>query len=587
VPTGGAAGQVLTKLSVTDYDTNWQTPSGGALSWPLRGPADSVSAPNYSFAASISTGLYSPAANSWGLAANGVGVLTATSTQVTMPGSVLTKLGQGVALDTNPTSASGLIVQSGINTALTGSSQIGVNCTPFFSSASSISGTVLQVKYNSSAATWTTPNGYAIHVMLPAYGVGNSISTMYGLLIENQGTAAIGTVYGLYVQAQSGATTTNIGLYNAGTSQLMGTVGIGVAPQSYTGLIVQTASTTTGVQQYGILTNSTFSSAATDRGVGVFGAVITQAATFTMTGGYAFYAGGPSLGAGSAVTSSAGLYVQNQGKAGVTNAYGIYIENISGASSANYGLYNLGTSQFQGIVGIGAAPYAGSALAVYPPATMLTGTTQTAVDAEIVGSSAATNGIYGVYTQAGTAAATYTTVWLAGLWVGSPGPMGAGSTATNAAGLRVTNQGGAQRTNSYGIYIDAQSGASSSNWAIYAQGSSSFQRVYANQGTSSAPGNFVNSGWGTGTTFTPTVGSNDMRGVVTVTAGSSPTANPQWTYNFADGAFTTTPVVIVQYDSGTVVNCVVAGVTTTAFTVMWLSTPTASAGYTFRWITIA
>lgn len=30
VPTGGSAGQVLTKLSDSDYDTGWRTPSGGS-----------------------------------------------------------------------------------------------------------------------------------------------------------------------------------------------------------------------------------------------------------------------------------------------------------------------------------------------------------------------------------------------------------------------------------------------------------------------------------------------------------------------------------------------------------------------------
>lgn len=30
VPTGGSAGQVLTKLSDSDYDTGWRTPTGGS-----------------------------------------------------------------------------------------------------------------------------------------------------------------------------------------------------------------------------------------------------------------------------------------------------------------------------------------------------------------------------------------------------------------------------------------------------------------------------------------------------------------------------------------------------------------------------
>ena len=49
IPTGGTAGQVLTKRSSTDGDADWQTPTGGATSWDqITGkPTDLVRDPNY------------------------------------------------------------------------------------------------------------------------------------------------------------------------------------------------------------------------------------------------------------------------------------------------------------------------------------------------------------------------------------------------------------------------------------------------------------------------------------------------------------------------------------------------------------
>jgi hypothetical protein len=53
-----------------------------------------------------------------------------------------------------------------------------------------------------------------------------------------------------------------------------------------------------------------------------------------------------SMGSSAAVGTSRGLWVNNQGGTGVANAYGVYIDSQSGASSTNVGLYNAGTSQF-------------------------------------------------------------------------------------------------------------------------------------------------------------------------------------------------------------------------------------------------
>ena len=59
VPVGGSIGQVLTKVTATDYDTNWQTPSTG-LTWPLLAPDGTATAPSYSWAGQTNLGFFRP-----------------------------------------------------------------------------------------------------------------------------------------------------------------------------------------------------------------------------------------------------------------------------------------------------------------------------------------------------------------------------------------------------------------------------------------------------------------------------------------------------------------------------------------------
>src|SRR5262249_23522873 len=82
--------------------TVWVSAEGGPTVWPQLGPADSSTAPNYSFAASPGAGMYSPAAGQVGLTGpNGVvltgpvtasgsltaaGPMTLTTGPITVPG---------------------------------------------------------------------------------------------------------------------------------------------------------------------------------------------------------------------------------------------------------------------------------------------------------------------------------------------------------------------------------------------------------------------------------------------------------------------------------------------------------------------
>lgn len=100
-----------------------------------------------------------------------------------------------------------------------------------------------------------------------------------------------------------------------------GAVGIGGTPTSNVGirLLGSPAATTS---QTGIMSNLTFTSAATSEGIGFLSSIATQATAFTMPSLYNYYAGNATKGAGSTITTQYGLYVESL-TSGATN-YAIY-----------------------------------------------------------------------------------------------------------------------------------------------------------------------------------------------------------------------------------------------------------------------
>jgi len=169
---------------------------------------------------------------------------------------------------------------------------------------------------------------------------------MYGINVINQGKAGITAAYGVYIQAVSGASSTNIGLYNGGSTQLYGNVGIGL------GLGVQTIVAIGGpymqsAYQTALSSTGQFSSACTGWGCQVEAYAYSAAATFTIPTVYVYRADIPQLGSGCSVTSIYGFYAGNQGGAAIAYAYGILAAAQSGATTRNVSLY-LGTSSGTG-----------------------------------------------------------------------------------------------------------------------------------------------------------------------------------------------------------------------------------------------
>src|SRR6266576_1264635 len=235
-----------------------------------------------------------------------------------------------------------------------------------------------------------------------------------------------------------------------------GNVGIGQASSTSIGLVVNPASTSlSGATQSILNVLGTFSATATTSGSDVMIGLTTAAAAFTMVSGYALQVVAPVVGAGSAITTLYGIYVANQGKAGITNAYGVYILAQSGAVTTNIGLYNLGTSRLDGNVGVGTVPTAGDNLFVASTNAAVSATGLN-LQPTFTGATTTARALYIGYSLSGS----YTLPSYYGIMMSLASV--SGTTITDFYGMRIFNSSGT-RTNAYGIYLDAQSGATTNN----------------------------------------------------------------------------------------------------------------------------
>jgi hypothetical protein len=112
-------------------------------------------------------------------------------------------------------------VSIGLNhrpTLTTGSFQYGIYSVPVINAATADSG-FFSLRTAASAAV---SSAFALRAFTPTLGSGSTVNTIFGLKIENFGGAGITHAYGIDIAAQSGASTTNVGLRNAGTTLLTG-----------------------------------------------------------------------------------------------------------------------------------------------------------------------------------------------------------------------------------------------------------------------------------------------------------------------------------------------------------------------------
>ena len=226
-------------------------------------------------------------------------------------------------------------------------------------------------KVTTSAASYTQGTAFIFAAGSPTLGSGSAITSLYGVYVYNLGAAGVANAYGVFISSQSGAGTTNLGLWNQGTTRLDGALNVNGMTQFSQPVSIgnQAAVSTVGLNMVVNMSGQGVSGVGADQVaqkiVGVFSSVATSGmglyfqptsgSSNTFSSIWAFYIDGSNLGT-SPCTNYYGLYVRNQARAQTTNSYGVYIENQSGSPTTNMGLYNAGHSQLMGYVGVNVNP---------------------------------------------------------------------------------------------------------------------------------------------------------------------------------------------------------------------------------------
>lgn len=103
-------------------------------------------------------------------------------------------------------------------------------------------------------------------------------------------------------------------------------------------------------------------------------------------------------------------------------------------------------------------------------------------------------------------------------------------------------------------------------------------------GTAHVAGDWAPTGWGSGASVSAVSG-DDSHGTVTVTSGTSPSANPTVVLTFKDGTWTNAPFAFAELVSPTdslMTPVRVSATTATTMTLTFYGTPAASTAYQMR-----
>jgi hypothetical protein len=332
-------------------------------------------------------------------------------------------------------------------------------------------------RIRTAASAFTLASAFAVRASQAVIGAGSSITTSYGVYVQNMGNANITNAYGIWIEAQSGAATNNVPfVINAiGTYSIDSQGRVAMGSNTNINMLYALGSggahPGTGASVYGISSDSAAPATATTQQAAYHGRYRTAASAFTLNQAYVFVADTPVVGAGSAITTAVGVRVENQGNAAVVTSYGVFIATQSGSSANNYALAIGGAGTYginsSGQVGAGSGIGGAAAIRMYllggtHPGT---GTQLYGFDSEITVPATTTSAYYSMYSQVRTVASAFTLSGGYAFFAESP-TVGAGSTISQQYGLFVKNQGASGVTNAYGIWIATQSGAATTNLPI-------------------------------------------------------------------------------------------------------------------------
>lgn len=312
---------------------------------------------------------------------------------------------------------------------------------------------------STSAASFTLSNYAHFQALQSTIGVGSAITTQYGFLGDS---TLISATNNYTFVGNLAAATGKYNIYMAGTADnyLAGSLGIGTTSISDRNLGIL-KSFTGATAYYGIVVNGQIQSDVTSVAQYFRSTASTSAASFTLTTLDHFVASQGTFGVGSTVTTQAAFNTSNSLN-NATNNYGFYGAVVAG--TGRYNLYMNGTADnyLAGALGIGSTSLTGYSLLITKN---LTGSvTAFGIRHQANAQSDVTSAAYGVISQVGTAAASFTLANLRHFQAGQ-GTFGVGSSVTTQAAFRVeggltgaTNNWGytgeiAAATGAYNIYI--------------------------------------------------------------------------------------------------------------------------------------
>jgi hypothetical protein len=180
--------------------------------------------------AAIFVGVYGNAIGKF--TSSGLSIPTTTASTTTSSGALVVSGGVGVGGAANiggsltvsgtggiGASASGDVGFKVLSSLTSGSFQYGIYSYPTVN-AGTADGGLFGVRAGTSVAVTTA---FALRAFTPTLDSGASIASNIGIRVENQGATGITNAFGIDILAQSGASTTNVGLRNAGTTLLTNT----------------------------------------------------------------------------------------------------------------------------------------------------------------------------------------------------------------------------------------------------------------------------------------------------------------------------------------------------------------------------
>lgn len=169
----------------------------------------------------------------------------ATQVGIQVAGGGIRVVAGGLAVNTSVNTSTAIVVGGTI--AGTGTTQYGVFNGPTINSSATVAGMGMIIQLaGSNSGTYTTGDMTGLYVNTISKGTSQTISTtVRGIYVAAQSAVSGGTNYGIYVEAPSNGATANIGIYNAGSTRLVGAVGFSVAPSATTAAVFPAS--TTGV----------------------------------------------------------------------------------------------------------------------------------------------------------------------------------------------------------------------------------------------------------------------------------------------------------------------------------------------------